>query len=246
MRGGARFAIVLAVLVVILTSSCKVVGGDQSSSPSRDLTLPAPSIADALTLRPEQVILPPEEFPLARYSVDTDERVGTNGWTRKWSGPDAFFWVRVYVTVLGPSASSRNGIAATTCDWTFTPPALSAAEIAAPVVGDGAKACGYDFTDFPVGSLVYTTGTRNVLVTVGVYRRSASQAAAAKFVASLADYQLWIIDKVAPVSGVALRAARTSRSLALPWSSPRNPLGPRRRRDLPRRSPRLRRPLSRR
>jgi hypothetical protein len=104
------------------------------------------------------------------------------------------------------SVTSSDAIAKTVCDWTFTPPALSAAEITAPVVGDGAKACGYDSANSPVSLLVYTTGTRNVLVTVSVNRLSASQSAAAGFIASLADYQLWIIDKLAPLSGVALRA----------------------------------------
>ncbi|MHB8630774.1 MAG: hypothetical protein ACYC9W_02475 [Candidatus Limnocylindria bacterium] len=182
-------------LIAILVASCDVV---------------PPAIADVVTLRPDQMILPPEQFPLPGYRVDTDERVGTNSWTRRWSGSDAFSWVRVYVTVLGPSARSYNAIAATTCDqWTYTPPALSSAEIAAPVVGDGAKACAYDFQSLPAGSLVYTTGTRNVLVSVGVWRRSASPAAAAAFVASLADYQLWVIDKVAPLAGVALRPTPT-------------------------------------
>ena len=214
MRDGSQIARVLALLAAILASSCDLVGGDRPIVPwpapfigdAPKPPSPAPTIADALTLRPEQVILPDAEFPLPGYSVDKDEQVGANGWTRNWRGGDAFSWVRVSVTVLGPSASSRGSIAATKCDdWTFTPPALSAAEIAAPAVGDGAKACGYDFKDLPVGSLQYRTGTRNVLVTVGVYRRSASQAAAAAFVASLADYQLWIIDRVAPGSGVALR-----------------------------------------
>lgn len=198
----------LWLLVATVASACDVTGTDRSSSRSAAPTVtPAPTLAGALTLKPEQVILPAEQFPLAGYSIDTDEAAGTNRWTRVWSGPGAFSWVRVYVTILGPTVSARDSIASTTCDWTFTPPAQRGAEIAAPVVGDGAKACGYDFTNLAVGSLVYTTGTRNVLVTLGVYRRAATQAAAAAFVASLADYQLWIIDKVAPLSGVALRTA---------------------------------------
>jgi len=204
--GRTRFAIVLSLVVAVLASSCAVVGGHRSSPPSPAPPIPAPPIADAVTLRPEQVILPDAEFPLAGYRVDTDERFGTDGWTRVWRGSDAFFWVGVSVTVLGPSVGSRTRIVATKCDdWTFTPPALRAAEIAAAVVGDDAKACGYDFEGRPLGSLQYRTGTRNVLVTVGVSRRCASQAEATEFVASLADYQLWIIDRVAPASGVALR-----------------------------------------
>ncbi len=166
-----------------------------------------PTIADAVTLRPDQMILPPEEFPLAGYNVDQDERFGTGGWTREWRGTGAFFWIKVEVIVLDPAIRARTAIAATTCDWSFTPPALSGAEIAARVVGDGAKVCSYDFIGQPAGSLVYTTGSRNILVTVGVSRMLASQAAATEFVASLADYQLWIVDRVAPGPTVAVRPA---------------------------------------
>jgi hypothetical protein len=203
-RDGARSAIALSLLVVVLTSACESTVRDQSSSPSPDPTSPAATITGAVTLTADQVILPSEQFPFSGYSVATDNAAGVNGWTRMWTGAGAFWWVRVDVTILKPSVASSDAIAKTICDWTFTPPALSAAEITAPVVGDGAKACGYDISS-PSSSMTYTTGTRNVLVTVGVNRHSISQDAAASFMASLADYQLWIIDKVAPLSGVTLR-----------------------------------------
>jgi hypothetical protein len=199
--GRWRFAIVVSLLVVILVSSCNSQGDNQPSPPPQ-----LPSIPGAVTLTPDQVILPDEQFPLAGYSVATDNAVGTNSWTRMWAGTGAYWWVRVDVTVLGPSASSSDAIAKTVCDWTFTPPMLGAAEVAAPVVGDGAKACGYDSATAAASTMVYTTGTRNVLVTVGANRRTTtSTSAAANFISSLADYQLWIIDKVAPLPGVALR-----------------------------------------
>jgi hypothetical protein len=200
-RGRWRFAIVVSLLVVILVSSCNAPGDNQPSPPPQ-----LPSITGAVTLTPDQVILPDEQFPLAGYSVATDNAVGTDSWTRMWAGTGAYWWVRVDVTVLGPSASSSDAIAKTVCDWTFTPPMLGAAEVAAPVVGDGAKACGYDSATAAASTMVYTTGTRNVLVTVGANRRTTtSTSAAANFISSLADYQLWIIDKVAPLPGVALR-----------------------------------------
>lgn len=194
---------VLGIAVLAASTACNA-GQPSQGAPS------APPILDAVTFRPEQVILPPEEFPLNGYSVDMDERAGAQGWSRSWSGPGAFPWVRVDVTVLSLSERSYASIAATACDQrTFTPPALRTAEVTAPVVGDGAKACSYDFQDAPAGSLVYTTGTRNVLVAVGIWRGATTVASAAAFAASLADYQLWIIDRVAPLTNAALRATPT-------------------------------------
>jgi hypothetical protein len=158
-----------------------------------------------VVLTPDQVILPHEQFPLPDYGVATDNAVGTSSWTRMWTGTGAFWWVRVDVTILQPSVPATQAIGQAVCDWTFTPPAQKAAEITAPVVGEGAKACGYDIGS-PSSSMTYTTGTRNVLVTVGVNRSSASVAAATNFMASLADYQLWLIEKVVPLAGVTLRA----------------------------------------
>ena len=170
-----------------------------------------PSIADAVVLRPDQFILPDEQFPLPGYAVTTDKAVGTVSWTRVWtrSGGTPFFWVEVDATVLEPSATSNDSIAKTTCNWTFTTTMLKAAEITAPVVGDGAKACAYDSVNGPASTMTYTTGTRNTLITVSANRLSASESATANFLSSLADYQLWIIDKVAPLSSVALRPTPT-------------------------------------
>lgn len=209
MGDGARSATALALLVVVLTSACDGTVPDQSRSPSLAPTSPAPTIAGAVVLTPDQFILPAEQFPLSGYNVTRDQAVGTAGWTRTWttSGGTPFYWVRVDATVLKPSVTSNDAIAKTSCDWTFTPPMLKAAEIAAPVVGDGAKACAYDSANTPASTIVYTTGTRNTLVTVSANRLSASQSATANFLASLADYQMWVIDKVAPVPGVALRSA---------------------------------------
>jgi len=204
----------------LLIVSAVVVAGYYTGTVSPSVVAASP-IPDAVTFRPEQVILPPEQFPLTGYGVDTDAQAGTDSWTRMWSGPGAFPWVSVDVTVLDPSERSYDAIAAATCDhWTYTPPALSSGEIRAPVVGDGAKACAYSFQGAPAGSVVYTTGTRNVVVTVGVWRRSATEAATTAFVASLADYQLWIIDKVAPLSGVALPPAPAVQVPGVPVAVP--------------------------
>lgn len=202
-----RLSATIGLIAIFAIASC---APPDSAGPSSPSPRPAdPPIAGAVTLTPDQFILPAEQFPLPGYSVTIDKAVGTNGWTRTWTtaGGLPFYWVRVDVTVLKPSLTSPDAIAKTACDWTFTPPMLKAAEIAAPVVGDGAKACAYDSANAPASSLVYTTGTRNTLVTVSANRLSASLSAAASFLASLADYQLWIIDKVAPIPSLALRAS---------------------------------------
>ena len=202
-----RLPMTLGLVGAVMTAACAPPGSGTLNSASPNPT--DPPIAGAVTLTPDQFILPAEQFPLSGYDVTADKAVGTSGWSRTWTttGGLPFYWVKVDVKVLKPSLTSNDAIAKTTCDWTFTPPMLKAAEVTAPVVGDGAKACAYDSANSPASSLVYTTGTRNTLVTVSANRLSASQSAATGFLASLADYQLWIIDNVAPRPGLAARPA---------------------------------------
>ena len=201
-----RFPVTLGLLAAMGTASCSPTVTSATKSASHIPT--DPPIPGAVTLTPDQFILPDEQFPLPGYGVTTDKSVGTDGWTRTWTatGGAPFYWVRVDATVLKPSVTSNDAIARTKCDWNFTPPMLTSAEVIAPVVGDGAKACAYEAAN-TASTLVYTTGTRNTLITVSANRRSASLSATTSFLASLADYQLWTIDRVAPAPGSTARAA---------------------------------------
>ena len=198
----------LGLLAAAVTAACAPTSSvTESTSPIPPIPTDPP-IPGAVTLTPDQFILPDEQFPLPGYGVTTDKAVGRDGWTRTWTatGGAPFYWVRVDATVLKPSVTSNEAIASTKCDWTFTPPMVTSGEIIAPVVGDGAKACAYEAAN-SASTLVYTTGTRNTLITVSANRRSASLSATTSFLASLADYQLWTIDRVAPAPGSTARAA---------------------------------------
>lgn len=204
-----RLPVTLGLLAAMVTASCAptVTSVTESTSPIPPIPTDPP-IPGAVTLTPDQFILPDEQFPLPGYGVTTDKAVGRDGWTRTWTttGGTPFYWVSVDATVLKPSVTSNDAIASTKCDWKFTPPMATSGEVIAPVVGDGAKACAYEAAD-TASTLVYTTGTRNTLITVSANRRSASLSATTSFLASLADYQLWTIDRVAPAPGSTARAA---------------------------------------
>jgi hypothetical protein len=153
-------------------------------------------------LNADQVIMPPEQVPLAGYVVSRDQRSGAFGWTRQFYSTGANYWYLTFeVTVLRASAPATEELARTTCDWTFTGgQPLTAREIGAEVIADGAKACRYTFANNTSEWVVYTTGSRNVVVEVGVSPRlsSITTAAAAAQAVSLARLQLALIERVSP------------------------------------------------
>lgn len=163
---------------------------------------PAPTHPFPVLLNADQVIMPPDQIPLAGYVVSRDQRSGAFGWTRQFHSNTASYWYLSFeVQVLRASTRATEEIARTTCDWTFSDgPPLTAGEISAEVIGDGAKACRYTFADDRADWIVYTTGSRNVVVEVGVEPRlvSISTAGAAAQAVSLARRQLALIDQVAP------------------------------------------------
>jgi hypothetical protein len=196
-------------LVVAFACSCS--GRDAAGPTPTPVLTP---VANPVSLRPEQVILPDAQFPLAGYTVDEDKQAGSDAWERRWTDPGTllpFSWVSVGVRVLAPSAPSAGVVAQNVCDATFTPTSpRSMGEITVPTVGDAARACRYDWDQNPGGVLVYKTGVRNVAIEVSVGRTDTSTTSVAEaiaFSASLADYQLWIVEKVAPLPDVPLRPA---------------------------------------
>jgi serine/threonine protein kinase len=163
---------------------------------------PAPTHPYPVLLNADQVIMPPEQVPLAGYVVSRDQRSGAFGWTRQFYSTGANYWYLTFeVTVLRASAPATEELARTTCDWTFTGgQPLTAREIGAEVIADGAKACRYTFANNTSEWVVYTTGSRNVVVEVGVSPRlsSITTAAAAAQAVSLARLQLALIERVSP------------------------------------------------
>lgn len=164
-------------------------------------TLTPQPTARRVLLRPDQVILPPHEFPYEGYTVSRDQAFGSTAWRRTFESAQGDFWtVTLDVYVFSPATRSTDRIAAETCDQTFTGVVPNTArEVPADVVGDAAKACRYTFTGF-VDWYEYTTGTRNVMVVVSGSPRSTriTGTTGLNRLVALARQQLAIIDRVAP------------------------------------------------
>lgn len=174
-------------------------------SPAKTVTpTPAPTHPYAVSLRPEQVIMPPTEFPLAGYSVTRDQADPPYGWQRLFgsTGSD-YWWIDVYVYVYPSYMLGSDRIAAAKCnDFSFSATngdrLLSQTEISAVVVGDGAKACLQHFAGTTADMTEYITATRNVEVIVMADPRYATNAQALNLVVQIARQQLGIIGQVAP------------------------------------------------
>ncbi len=180
------------------------------AQPSSQAPTPTPR---QVTLRPEQLIMPLSELPsgyttrLDKKITDTGARVasfpGASGWERQFEAQSGkadygafFFSVWVY-----PETAASAAINKAACDSQFAAPPLSSHEITVDVIGVAAKGCEYDFASsesYPV-NLTYTTGTRNVLVHIGLWpSRTVQTSTAISRMIALARQQLAIIDRVSP------------------------------------------------
>ena len=146
--------------------------------------------------------MPPSEFPLTGYTVARDQAYRLRGWLRLFEARSGDYWYLDFrVTVLDPSMSARTAIAQEKCDWTFSGPGTTTAkEVSADVIGDGAKACLYTFSEGNSEWVAYITGTRNVEVMVGGSARSVAltRTDTINRMISLARQQIDIINRVAP------------------------------------------------
>jgi len=194
-----RLAICLAVAVA---TACG--GAAEAADPS-----PAPTLDPAAALdvpvgpvlfEPEQLILPPEEFPLSGFSVARDEPIGDRTWERQFASatsPD-FHWFTVRLYVLEPDVASTTFIEENGCDtvkWPDEIPDVREAD-AAPT-GDGSRACRYEFIDGQ-RVLYHTTGYRNVAVVIGTQPRRdrMTDRLALDWLAAMARHQIAIIGRV--------------------------------------------------
>lgn len=177
------------------------------STPSPTPTLrPTPTHPYSVSLRPEQLIMSPSEFPLSGFTVSRDRSWYTailaDGWDRQFIATGGQYWYAEFiVTVYGESVRASDKVAATDCatiwDWSESKEQPIVTEITADVIGDAAKACRFAFPT--IGDWVaYTTGTRNVTVTVGVEVRTVGIAQAIAMSMQLARQQLAIIERAAP------------------------------------------------
>ncbi len=168
-------------------------------------TPPPPYAGRPVTLKPQDMIMPPGEFPFRGYSINEDDGFalfGTAYWTRQFSSTTLdYYHIEITLTVYGPSTSGTSQLARATCDITFVnPPAPTVSEVTAEVIADGAKACQYHFEGNISDWVQYQTATRNVLISVAGEPRllSISNTAAMTQMIALARQQIAIIDRVAP------------------------------------------------
>lgn len=157
-------------------------------------------LAGPILFKPEQLILPPEEFPLAEFGVSIDQQLTTRAWERQFvsaTSPD-FHWFTVRLYILEPDVASTRFIEENGCEtvqWPDERPDVREAD-AAPT-GDGSRACRYEFADGQ-RVLYHTTGYRNVAIVVGAQPRrpEMTDRLTLDWLGALARHQIAIIGRV--------------------------------------------------
>ena len=173
------------------------------SSPPTPPGARTPTPTRAVSLRPEQMILPPFDFPFQGYDVTRDQASGAASWFREFRATvqfsTSYHYVMVALDVNSPLTSGYQLIAAATCR--FVDPErrpVRVTEITAEVVGDGAKACRYDIGD-NIRVYDYFTAERNVLVQVrSNTSRVSENAEVMRDAVTVARLQITTIQRVAP------------------------------------------------
>jgi hypothetical protein len=192
-------------LVLILVSACAPArAADPSSPPTDDPSAGLVVPAGPVLFEPEQLIYPPEDFPLASAEVLRDAPIAAHAWERQFATPASadFRWFTLRLFVLEPDTSSTRFVAENGCGSVNWPDERAVPyDLAAPRTGEGSVACGYRFAD---GARVvyYTTGYRNVGIMVAAQPRRAevSDDLAVKWLSSIARGQIAIIGRLLAVA----------------------------------------------
>jgi hypothetical protein len=189
------------LIALLVASAC---AAPRAVAPSIPPALDAPAAASVpagpVLFEPEQLIFPPEEFPLADVHVERDTPVATHGWERQFGTPSSldfrWFTVRIFVMEADVSGSrfvADNGCAAVA--WPDEQP--RATELDPPRTGEAARACRYAFKD---GSRVLnlTTGYRNVGMLLATQPRRAemSDELSLRWLSAIGQKQIAIIGRV--------------------------------------------------
>jgi len=175
-----------------------------STPPTVDVSASLSVPAGPVLFEPEQLIFPPEDFPLGDLQVARDGPVGSHGWERQFVTPSSvdfrWFTVRLFVLepdVTGPRFVEDNGCAAVS--WPDEQP--TATELDPPRTGDAVRACRYAFRD-NARVLYLTTGYRNVGMLLATQPRRAemSDDLSLRWLSVLAQKQVAIIARVMTVA----------------------------------------------
>lgn len=198
-----RRAVLAACLSLLIATAC---GGQSPVAPTPAATPPpTAAIVDGIPsgpilFEPQQLILPPEEFPLSGFEVALDTPRPERSWERQFMSAASrdFKWFTVRLFLLEPDMPSSAFIADHGCDaikWEGETPSWK--ELAPRPSGDGSRACRYDFAD-GLRVLYHTTGFRNLGIVVGMQPRRAevTDEIALEWLASLAKQQIGIVGRV--------------------------------------------------
>lgn len=188
-------------LAIAVATACG--GAAEAADPSPAPTLDPPAAvnvpAGPILLEPEQLILPPEMFPLRGFSIARDEPIGGRTWERQFASatsPD-FHWFTLRLYVLEPDVPSTRFIEENGCDTVRWPDEVpDASEVDTTTTGGGSRACRYEFSDGE-RVLYHTTGYRNVAIVVGTQPRRdrMTDQLALDWLAAMARHQIAVIGR---------------------------------------------------
>ncbi len=185
-------------LLMLAVSAC---GGAVAGPPTPAPTAPSATVPPGPVLfEPQQLIMPPEVFPIHGAAVSQDAAVAVRGWDRQFatdSSPD-FRWFNIRLFVLDPDVTPASFLKDNGCGsvtWSTEVPAADV--LVAPTVGDGSTACLYTFHD-DARVLYVTTAYRNVGLLVGTQPRRdlVSDTLAIDWASAIAREQISIIQKI--------------------------------------------------
>ena len=188
-------------MAAVVAAACGGATRDRPTPPPPTDTAPAIAVpAGPVLYEPEQIVLPPDDFPIRDAAVARDTPIATHGWERQFateSSPDfRWFTVRVFVMDADVPASSfvkDNGCGSVT--WPDERPLAD--QMPSPHAVDASVACLYTFKD-GARVLYLTTGYRNVGLLVGTQPRRdvVSNSLAVDWTAAVARLQISIIERV--------------------------------------------------
>lgn len=193
--------IALCCLFAIAASACGgAIAGVPTPPPTAEPSARVAVPPGPIVFEPQQLIMPPDVFPIRGAAVSHDASVPGRGWERQFTtdtSPD-FRWFTVRLFVLDPDVTPASFVTDNGCGTVTWPTEIPTADaLVAPSVGDGATACLYTFRD-DARVLYVTTGYRNLGLLVGTQPRRdlVSNALAIDWAAAIARQQISIVEKI--------------------------------------------------
>lgn len=192
--------IALCLLAVAASACGGAVGGRPTPAPTAEPSAGLAVPPGPVLFEPQQLIMPPEVFPIRGSAVSRDVSVPGRGWDREFTtaGSPDFRWFNIRLFVLDPDVPATSFVNENGCGSVTWPTEIPTADtLVAPSVGDDATACLYTFRD-DARVLYVTTGYRNVGLLVGTQpkRDLVSDALAIEWASAIARQQISIVEKI--------------------------------------------------